>query len=273
MKFFLTGFSGLIGSSFRRLLNAEHQQVVLLGREKPFLNKYESYLQYDLESSFASPVTSKDEVIIMHCAYNFSSRDSYFNSRSTLNLLKAFELTQCKKFVFFSTTIDHQDISNLSSYQSDKVQSESLFELDRDLILCPSFIFSNDSKSSKLFDAIKNFHIPIPIPKNSNLIFPIKVNALVHEIYFKLILENISGKFLIIGSASQSFASFLKINFVNLNSILPNYCRALFQELFHISVLLLKIYLIYLTFWLFEYKLHFEHFFFILMNQVVLLIH
>ena len=213
MKFFLTGFSGLLGSSFRRLLNAEHQQVVLLGREKPSLNKYESYLYYDLESPFVSPVTSKDELIILHCAYNFSSRDSYFNSGSTLNLLKAFELTQCKKFVFFSTPIDHQDTSDLSSYQSDKVQSESFFELDRDLILCPSFIFSNDSKSSKLFNAIKNFHIPIPIPKNSNLIFPIKVNALAHEVYFKLILENVSGKFLIIGSASQSFATFLKINF------------------------------------------------------------
>jgi nucleoside-diphosphate-sugar epimerase len=213
MKFFLTGFSGLIGSSFRRILNAEHQQVILLGREKPSLNKYESYLYYDLESPFVSPVNSKDEVIILHCAYNFSSRYPFSNSDSTSNLLKAFELTQYKKFVFFSTPIDHQDTSNLSSYQSDKVRSESLFELDRDLILCPSFIFSNDSKSSRLFHTIKNFHIPIPIPKNSNLISPIKVDALVHEIYFKLILENVSGKFLIMGPGKQSFAAFLKTNF------------------------------------------------------------
>jgi len=228
MTFYLTGFSGQLGSAMREFFFNLQQEVTLLGRYKPPLHPNETYIQYDLKTSLSEEnISFSGDCIVIHCAYDFNFNTLTANSinfRGTQNLIHGFSKCQSAKFVYFSTPLNLENLINTSFYQKDKFAIEKLFDAKRDLILSPSFLVSYKSKTNKFFHFLKRFKVPIPVPSNINNIAPMQVDDFVSMIYSRLIKKDMYGKFLIISSNEESFESFLK-NYYQIHSIkFPNFC-------------------------------------------------
>tara|TARA_B110000003_G_scaffold179037_2_gene178388 strand:- start:24 stop:836 length:813 start_codon:yes stop_codon:yes gene_type:complete len=222
MTFYLTGFSGQLGSALREVFIQKRQDVILLGRRQPLLHQNETYLEFDLSTPLSEEMISfSDDCIVIHCAYdfNFNGSDSIsINLRGTQNLIDCFSKSQNVKFIYFSTPLDLKNLLNTSFYQKDKFSNEQLFNFNRDLILSPSFLVSQNGKSNIFFNFFQRFKMPIPVPSNINNIAPIKVDDFTSMIYTRLIKKDKCGKFLIVGSKEYSFKSFLK-NYYQIRSI------------------------------------------------------
>ena len=228
MTFYLTGFSGQLGSALREFFVKEQQDVTLLGRQRPLLHQNETYIKFDLKTPLSEEnIRFSDDCIVIHCAYDFNfnrSSSISINLRGTQNLINCFVKCQTVKFVYFSTPLNLQNLLNASFYQKDKFSTEKLFDSNRDLILSPSFLLSPNGKTNKFFNFFQRFKIPIPVPSGINNIAPIKVDDFTSMIYSRLIKKDMYGKFLIVGSKDQSFKSFLK-NYYQIRSIkFPIFC-------------------------------------------------
>ena len=238
MTIYLTGFSGLLGSAFREFFAKEQHEITLLGRQKPYLYKNESYLNFDLKHSLSvEDISLTGDCLVIHCAYDFnlnSSTTDSINFKGTQNLIHSFSKCETVKFIYFSTPLNSTNLFNTSFYQKEKFATEKLFKPDRDLILSPSFLVSHKGKTNKLFNFIQRLKIPIPVPSRTNNIAPIKVNDFTSMIFTKLIKKDVCGKFLIVGSNEQSFASFLK-EYYQIRSIkLPIFCIRFIEIIFRI---------------------------------------
>lgn len=213
MKFYLTGFTGQVGSSLRRIFHEENKNLVLLGRKKPDLYKNETYKKFDLKNfSPDEKIKCNESCIIIHCAYDFSIYKDLLNSPNligTRNLIHYFSECLSKKFIYFSTPFDKNAYPNASFYQKDKIEIEKLFDMKRDLILCPSFIVSDFSRIGKFFLTLKKFRFPILIPSNINNIAPINLDDFVDFIFKRFDKQDV-GKFLVIGSNKLTFRAFLQ---------------------------------------------------------------
>ena len=170
---YLTGFSGQIGTELRKVFS-KNIGITLLGRKEPSLNQNERFIFFDLNKKFNPDFISK-EIIVIHLAHDFKKYKSNVNFSVTENLLSFFSNRSSTRFIFISTP--HGDNPKMdSSYQSEKKATENLFSTN-DLILMPSFIYSEKGKTNSLLKFIKKIKVPILIPKQVNDIAPIKLSA------------------------------------------------------------------------------------------------
>ena len=226
---YLTGFSGQIGTELRKVFFKKNIGITLLGRKEPSLNQNERFIFFDLNKKFNPDFISK-EIIVIHLAHDFKKYKSNVNFSGTENLLSFFSNRSSTRFIFISTP--HGDNPKMdSSYQSEKKATENLFSTN-DLILMPSFIYSEKGKTNSLLKFIKNIKVPILIPKQVNDIAPIKLSAFCEFLTKEENLLNLKGRYLILGKRDLSFSLFLK-DFYNLNSLkAPNFFFLLLIKVF-----------------------------------------
>ena len=115
------------------------------------------------------------KIIVIHLAHDFKQHKSNVNFSGTENLLTFFSNQSPTRFIFISTP--HGDNPKMNSiYQSEKKVTENLFSTN-DLILMPSFIYSEKGKTNSILKFLEKLRVPILIPKQVNDIAPINLSS------------------------------------------------------------------------------------------------
>lgn len=214
---YLTGFSGQIGSKVREYANSENIKLNLLGRDKPELKPNEQFIYFNLNGQFNLQKVNKDSVIF-HLAHDFSRDAGENNFISTKLLVTGLRKKGCK-FVFTSTPLNQQ--GNMSHYQATKLKIDSLFDLEKDLIIKPSLVYSEQNGVNKVFKFLKDLKIPIPLPPIKNKIAPVCAKDLGKFILKSKLNLNLSGKILVVGAERMLFSKFLLTHHNLKNFYLP----------------------------------------------------
>jgi len=215
---YITGPSSQIGESLRINFSNSKHRVIILGRNELKLYKNETFVKYHLGDDIC-PIDGDFEHIIIHLAHDYYDRRVKNNSnfQGLKKIVNNFKDISLKKIVFISTP----DCSNENStiYTKQKKMSESLLNIDKDLIVRPSLIFSANGITN-LFKKLPKFGVPIPI--NKNKIAPMEVEKFSSELAKHCMNNNSVGVVLFCGKQSMSFKNFLqkyhKINTFNVHN-------------------------------------------------------
>lgn len=215
---YITGASSQIGQNLRINLAKSSNKVIICSREKLETRKNESFAHYTLEQGI-EPLNGDYEHIIFHLAHDYYDRRSSGNSNTEglKRIIYNFSDIDKKKIIFISTP----DALNTKStiYTSQKKISESLLDLNKDLIIRPSIIFSRDGINN-LFKYLPRLGVPIPV--NSNKVAPINIANFSNELLNCGLDKDSVGVMLFLGNEVMSFKEFLKkyhmINTFNLHN-------------------------------------------------------
>jgi hypothetical protein len=206
---YLTGGSGQIGSSVRKIFHRKRIKVVLLTRSylKPFSN--ETLKEYQLGDS-ASINCKNEHSILIHLAHDYSDSrigPENINTKGLRFLLASFENFRSFRTVFLSTPIK-KDLRN-TLYQEQKWLGEKICAKRNSIILKPSFVFSKDKGVNRIFYFLSKYGIPIPLPKVDSRLAPILAADLAKLICSDKILEKTEGSYLVIGKEKMRLDQFL----------------------------------------------------------------
>ncbi|OFZ18315.1 MAG: hypothetical protein A2Z20_03370 [Bdellovibrionales bacterium RBG_16_40_8] len=193
-KIAITGANGFIGKHLVTLFKKNDWQVICLMRET----------NYDL----AKDVDDKRLVnckAVIHCAYTKNSTlvtdANKINYLGTLNLLQAAEAANVENFVYLSSMSAHEKAT--SDYGRSKLQIESLFNLNKHLVIRPGLVLG----AGGFFEKIKHFianHKLIPlIGGGYQPIQTVNVAELCAAIY-ELIVNKKSGLFIVAEDAGPN---------------------------------------------------------------------
>ena len=215
---YLTGASSQIGESLRIKFSNSKYKVIILARSKLKLYKNETYVNYHIGDGIV-PLDGNYEHIIFHLAHNYFDKSVNNNSNfeGLKRIINSFQNTPSKKIVFISTP----DCSNENStiYTSQKKNSESLLNIQKDLIVRPSLIISENGISN-LFKKLPRFGVPIPV--NKNKVAPMDVEKFSSELVDYSINDGAVGIVLFCGQQSMPLKALLqkhyKINTFNVHN-------------------------------------------------------
>lgn len=203
---YITGASSQIGENLRINLLASSNKVIICSRRRLEINDNESFVLYDLKDGI-NPLRGDYEHIIFHLAHDYYDRKDHRNSNveGLKKIIYNFRNVAKVKIVFISTA----DVLNKKStiYTLQKKISESLLDLNKDLIIRPSIIFSENSLNN-LFKYLPRFGVPIPA--NKNKIAPMDVKNFSKKLLSYGLDNNCNGILLFSGLKMMSFKKFLK---------------------------------------------------------------
>ena len=207
---YVTGASGQLGQSFRKILSKSGYTVVVNSRNKVNLYPKEIFKRYNLGDAIV-PIDGNYEHIIFHFAHDFGDRNENNDNINLIGLraiVKGFKSINRKKIIFISTP----DVNNprATVYTMQKKLGEEVLDHDKDLILRPSLIYCDNSNHgiTGVFNAFSKLLIPIPI-NNSN-IAPILVNEFSKKIFDFVFNKRSIGVILLKGQHSLSLSEYLK---------------------------------------------------------------
>tara|TARA_B100000768_G_C11280751_1_gene378453 strand:+ start:1930 stop:2733 length:804 start_codon:yes stop_codon:yes gene_type:complete len=203
---YITGASSQIGENLRINLLASSNKVIICSRRRLEINNNESFIRYNLEDGI-NPLKGDYEHIIFHLAHDYYDRRGHRNSNveGLKKIIYNFRNETKVKIVFISTA----DVLNKKStiYTSQKKISESLLDLNKDLIIRPSIIFSENSMND-LFKYLPRFGVPIPA--NKNKVAPMDVKKFSNKLLRYGLDKDCNGILLFSGLEIMSFKKFLK---------------------------------------------------------------
>ena len=232
---YLTGASGQIGQSFRKILAKLGYPVVVCCRNKIDLYPREIFKQYSLGEPI-NPVDGDFEHIIFHFAHDFSDQNKNkenVNYVALRRIMNSFKSVGRKQIIFISTP----DVNNprATVYTTQKKLAEGILDRNRDLILRPSLIHSENSKKgiSVVFSAFSKLFIPIPV--NRSNIAPIHITEFSYKIFEHVFNTRSSGVLLVKGKNTISLKHYLK-EYYQINAFeIPNIFWLLTVKIFKLT--------------------------------------
>jgi nucleoside-diphosphate-sugar epimerase len=155
-KIIITGANGFIGTYLVNYLSEAGFNVTGFVETLPSdpikgVN-YKKFLldEYMDEDEF------KDTDCLIHCAYvkhTDNKNSMLININGTKKLIDISRKYSIKKVVFFSSLSAHENAK--SAYGTSKLQLESLFDLNHDLVLKPGLVLGKGGLFNSIFDIIK----------------------------------------------------------------------------------------------------------------------
>ena len=204
---YISGASGQIGKSIRGYISRKNIKTIVLSRTGIDLYNNESFLKYNLGDNI-KPILGNFEHIFIHLAHSFDDKTENgidINTSALKNIKENFRSTKNKKIIFISTPdIDNK---NVTTYVHSKKKSEKVLNINKDLIIRPSWVHSSDG-ANKILLKFKSFYIPIP--KNNNRLAPMHLSSFSKALFNLVFNENRTGIFLFLGKENLTFKEYLK---------------------------------------------------------------
>ena len=203
---YLTGATGTIGSNLRKEIHKLGLRTYICSRHKPELKSNERFLKYYLGDDIP-PLKGQYRHIIIHLAHDFGDRREgieNINQKGMQTILNSFKNVESKKIIYISSP----DINNkkLTTYTSQKKNIELMLNPDKDLILRPSFIESNN-RINNIFKKLTKF--VIVMPKNKSRISPIKLDRFSKKVIDLGLKSDGNGTYLLIGKKFVTLSDYL----------------------------------------------------------------
>ena len=232
---YVTGASGQIGQTFRKVLSEAGYSVVVNSRVKVDLHPNEIFQQYKLGDAII-PLDGDYEHIIFHFAHDFFDQNESkknINLIGLKNIVNGLQSSKRKKIIFISTP----DVNNprATVYTTQKKLAEEILDRNRDLILRPSLIYSEKSKNgiSGLFSAFSKLFIPIPV--NRSNIAPIHITEFSYKIFERVFNTRSTGVLLVKGKNTISLQNYLR-EYYQINALeIPNIFWLLTVKIFKLT--------------------------------------
>ena len=207
---YLTGASGQIGLSVRKMLANKDHKVVVNSRKKIDLHPNEIFNEYRLGDKIV-PLEGYKEHIFFHLAHDFEDRRTGHTNVNLVGLRKiiySFKSISRLKIIFISTP----DVNNPRStvYTALKRLAEDMLDKDKDLIIRPSLIYDKNGENglSGVFGFFPKLIIPVPV--NQSNIAPIFLANFSEKFCEYALEKQYNGVFLFKGAQSMSLKDYLR---------------------------------------------------------------
>jgi len=204
---YITGASSKISESLRKDLSKLSHKINIYGRSKLRTYDNEKFIKYSLGDGI-TPFKGDYEHIIYHLAHDHYDRrrnDSNINVKGLNSILSSFSGVANRKIIFISTP-DSQN-KKATTYTLQKKLCESLLDLEKDMVIRPSILISENAMNN-IFKHLPKFAVPIPVSKSR--IAPIDLYKFSKKLLEYGLDKNSNGLILFSGKEPIFFNEFLK---------------------------------------------------------------
>jgi nucleoside-diphosphate-sugar epimerase len=204
----ITGANGFIGSSLLQYFYDRNYPVIALARTlsvKPAVEVRSFNLEQPLHSDLLQGID-----ILIHCAFikaDAHAEAGKLNFEGTKSLIECAYTNKVKKIIFFSTVSAHEHA--LSSYGKSKLAAESLFNLQKDVIIKCSLVIGSGGLFQRMLHHILSKKL-IPLINGGQQ--PLQVIAIddVLKAVDYIINNNVTGSFVLANGQRTTYRSFFK---------------------------------------------------------------
>jgi nucleoside-diphosphate-sugar epimerase len=205
----ITGANGFIGSSLLKYFHECNFPVIALARRIPVEQQFTEVRFFDLEQ-LPNPRLLTGVDILIHCAFirtDVNARAEQLNNEGTKLLIACARTNGVKKIIFFSSVSAHEKA--LSAYGKSKFFTETLFDMQKDVVLKCSLVIGDGGLFKRMLNHILSKKL-VPLIDNGRQ--PLQIIAIddVLKAVHTIISENISGNFILANKQLFTYRSFFQ---------------------------------------------------------------